>query len=892
MNVLRETVQLLIAPPGDLVYFLVTFFALQQAALVALTARQALPAAVLPKRWVWACGGLLGGRAVLIVLALLGDAGIIEPAAALPPVERGLAVIGVLLVIWAMLGARNARWQTWVMLALLVAALGFLGYNLISWFPQEAAGEAYNATILEWIWEVAAVSLLGLGLVLQLIFRPVEWEWAAGLFFFWGAGHVAQLVLPDPDLHFSPWLRLGALITFPLLLAYVQRRLTAPSVAAKRDGARAGASTRVSFDVKRLQNLLAGVETARELEPSLIITSSQIATFFGADACAIGLASNPELPNVQIVATHPPTGELDQPILDLKDYEPLMIAWMEGEPQRLESPDAPDWLPDLYTELGFTQSGPLLVLPLHAQEKRVGLLFLGNFGEGRRWGEVADLHELAAALLGAAIDRVQRRGGSIFSLREQDGYMLEELAEAQSEIKALNKRLVELQVEIKSRDREVARLQREVEEHSGEGETNETALKFWQQELQEMAEEREALLKERNRLGQELAKVKPSLKALVRERSQLRQQLSEAEEALEALKASSNGLENAAGVGLLVADESGEIRMADALARRLLALPEGEVIGTPLDGAYPDWSWAQAVDLLLSDDESVPPRTHVSLQVHGEMVEADLVSLRGRDGERDGVVVTLRTEKSLAEQQEAIVGIANEFRTPMTSITGYTDLLLGEQVGILTEMQRQFLERVKAGVEQMGQMLNDLLRLASPDAREIELAPQPIDLIGIIEQAIMGLSARFRERGLTVQLDLPAELPPVRADRDSLYQIMLRLLSNAALCSEEGTDVVVSAEQEQAGGDDEPPFVRIAVTDTGGGIAEEDFPKVFRRFFRARQPLIEGMGERGLGMAVAKTLVSANGGRIWVETEPGKGSTFIFVLPAHVEEEEAEAVAA
>jgi signal transduction histidine kinase len=319
------------------------------------------------------------------------------------------------------------------------------------------------------------------------------------------------------------------------------------------------------------------------------------------------------------------------------------------------------------------------------------------------------------------------------------------------------------------------------------------------------------------------------------------------------------------------------------------------VIGTPLDGAYPNLAWAQAVDLLLSEDENRPPRMHVPLQVHGDTVEADLVSLEGRDGECDGVIVTLRTEKSLAEQQEAIVGIANEFRTPMTSIRGYTDLLLGEQVGILTEMQRQFLERVKAGVEHMGQMLNDLLRITSPDVREIELAPQPIDLIGIIEQAIMGLSARFRERGLTVQLDLPAELPPVRADRDSLYQIMLRLLSNAALCSEEGSGVVVSAEQEEPGGEGEIPFVRIAVTDTGGGIAKDDIPKVFRRFFRARQPLIEGMGERGVGMAVAKTLVEANGGRIWVETEPGEGSTFTFVLPAYVEakaEAEVETVAA
>jgi signal transduction histidine kinase len=214
----------------------------------------------------------------------------------------------------------------------------------------------------------------------------------------------------------------------------------------------------------------------------------------------------------------------------------------------------------------------------------------------------------------------------------------------------------------------------------------------------------------------------------------------------------------------------------------------------------------------------------------------------------------------------------------MTSITGYTDLLMGEQVGILTEMQQQFLGRVKANVEQMGQILNDLIRIASPDARAVELEPQPVDLVDVVEQGVMGLAARFRERKLQVKMDLPPELPPVRADRDSLYQIMLRLLSNAALCSRTGTEVVVGAEYQEPN-DGKAGFVKIRVTDTGGGISPDDLPKVFRRFYRARQPLIEGMGERGVGMAVARTLIEANGGRIWVDSDPGEGSTFSFVLP-------------
>ena len=141
----------------------------------------------------------------------------------------------------------------------------------------------------------------------------------------------------------------------------------------------------------------------------------------------------------------------------------------------------------------------------------------------------------------------------------------------------------------------------------------------------------------------------------------------------------------------------------------------------------------------------------------------------------------------------------------------------------------------------------------------------------------MGLAARFRERKLAVQLDLPQELSRAVADRDSLYQIMLRLLSNAALCSAEATQIVVSAEETDG---EMARHVRVSVTDTGGGINPVDYSRVFRRLFRANQPLVQGMGETGVGIAMAKTLVEANGGRIWVESEEGVGSTFSFLLPA------------
>jgi signal transduction histidine kinase len=201
-------------------------------------------------------------------------------------------------------------------------------------------------------------------------------------------------------------------------------------------------------------------------------------------------------------------------------------------------------------------------------------------------------------------------------------------------------------------------------------------------------------------------------------------------------------------------------------------------------------------------------------------------------------------------------------------------LLLGESAGILGAMQRQFLQRVKANIERMSGMLGDLIRVTAID-KHLRLEPESVNLVEIIEEAIMGSSAQFRERNIAVQLDLAERLPPLNADRDSLYQIMSHLLANACLCSKPGTEVVVSARMA-----DDNNHLTVSVTDTGGGISPADQLRVFARRYRADNPLVEGLGDTGIGLSIAKTLVEAHGGRIWVNSDMGRGSTFTFMLRA------------
>ena len=223
---------------------------------------------------------------------------------------------------------------------------------------------------------------------------------------------------------------------------------------------------------------------------------------------------------------------------------------------------------------------------------------------------------------------------------------------------------------------------------------------------------------------------------------------------------------------------------------------------------------------------------------------------------------------------EVIASMAQELRTPMTSISGYTDLLLAESAGILGAMQRQFLQRVKANIERMSGMLDDLVRVTAID-QHLKLQPEPINLVEIIEEVITGSSAQFRERNIALQLDLTERLPLLSANRDSLYQILSHLLSNACLCSQPGSQVTVSAHT-----DDDRQHVTVSITDTGGGISPTDQLRVFARRYRADNALVEGLGDTGIGLSIAKTLVEAHGGRIWVNSQIGQGSTFTFMLKA------------
>jgi len=536
-----------------------------------------------------------------------------------------------------------------------------------------------------------------------------------------------------------------------------------------------------------------------------------------------------------------------------------------------------------------------MVVPLVGERDVLGLLVLANLVGERPLAEEEERARVVAQTLAVAIAHLNLRRAAEQRAEELSAVMQRqeaeraksvaslqaELEQAREEAQAFARRVAEMEEEVarhRKQAQEFAQLFQMEQEHAQEAAQVAAQAAIYEAELKELAEARETLEEELNRWKQRAER-------LEQERERLEAQVEALQKVTEASQA--EAAQETVVSGSLVADARGNIILVDGGARRLLQASQEELRGMPLGALFADPLWAQTVDSLLSGDAEEDV-VGITLEQNGHLIRAELSRLATKEGP-SGYAVLLQSKTEEEENRaEMIASLAHELRTPMTSIVGYTDLLLGESLGILGEMQRKFLQRVKANIERMGDLLNDIIEVTAMESGRVELRPEPVDLITVIEEAIMGLSARFRERDLSVRLDMALALPPVRADRDALYQIMLHLLSNACQCSREGTEIVVSGHLEEAEREGLPSYVRVSVSDTGGGIAPEDRPKVFQRFYRADRPLIAGLGETGIGMAIAKTLVEALGGRIWLESEMGVGSTFSFILPVDRGEEEGE----
>lgn len=229
------------------------------------------------------------------------------------------------------------------------------------------------------------------------------------------------------------------------------------------------------------------------------------------------------------------------------------------------------------------------------------------------------------------------------------------------------------------------------------------------------------------------------------------------------------------------------------------------------------------------------------------------------------------------DQINRFTSVMENLRQPMSAILGYTDLLLSESAGYLGGVQKKFLERIKSSVGRMEIFLNDLMQMFSADILSKDLHQEKVDLEDAIDAAIAATQHQFQEQGIVLRLDLTDEIPQFLADQDAFEQILIHLLKNAGTASPVNGEIFLRTSIYQE--DDNQKSVLIQVSDQGGGIPVDELPRVFSHFYRAENGKVPGIGKSSIALSIVKLLVEAHNGRIWVDTELGKGSTITLLLP-------------
>jgi signal transduction histidine kinase len=217
--------------------------------------------------------------------------------------------------------------------------------------------------------------------------------------------------------------------------------------------------------------------------------------------------------------------------------------------------------------------------------------------------------------------------------------------------------------------------------------------------------------------------------------------------------------------------------------------------------------------------------------------------------------------------------VAHELRSPLTSITGYVELLLEGPGGASAETQRESLGIVKRNADRLLQLIDDLLDIARLEAGKIELRRTKLDLARLMQEVINALRPQIEAKGQRLTIDLAEALPAVSGDADRVTQSLTNLLSNAHKYTPAGGSIAITARGEEG-------RMRVNVQDTGIGISSDDQARLFTKFFRAENRMTQGVSGTGLGLAITRALVELHGGDITVSSALGRGSTFSFTLPA------------
>jgi len=325
--------------------------------------------------------------------------------------------------------------------------------------------------------------------------------------------------------------------------------------------------------------------------------------------------------------------------------------------------------------------------------------------------------------------------------------------------------------------------------------------------------------------------------------------------------------------GVIVTTPTGEIIHINRSAERMLNRSTEEITGRHFDTLFPEECNFERIKYTVIEMAG-KYKSDFSREINGEEMHFRLIGtvMKGREDKPDGLVIVIQniTEMKRIDKMksEFVSMVSHELRTPLTSVMGFAELMLNKEFN--PERRKRYLGIIIKDSERLMRLIDELLDLSKLEAGKFYFKPTPLKIDEIISQEMESLKGQTQKHNLILEID--GHIPILSLDRDMFTNLISNLLSNAIRYSPDGGEVRVKLQKKRR-------EVMISVSDQGIGIESEKIPKIFEKFYRVDSSLNRKTGGTGLGLATVKYIVEEFGGKIWVESELGKGSTFIFTLP-------------
>jgi PAS domain S-box-containing protein len=330
--------------------------------------------------------------------------------------------------------------------------------------------------------------------------------------------------------------------------------------------------------------------------------------------------------------------------------------------------------------------------------------------------------------------------------------------------------------------------------------------------------------------------------------------------------------------GVLVANLEGRLVLWNASSIKMLKSRGFDIAGEHLEYYIPNEPLITAIkDVLKSEDRELSMVSREVPAQEGKVIlMANIAPVRDENGKTLGAVTVLRDITALKEinkiKSQFVSMVAHELRAPMAAIKGWLEVILSGEAGDDEQQNKRWLQRAMDRSESLLALVDDLLVINRMETGKIAQKMESVKINPIINRIVELLQPDAEKREVSIQTDLPEELPPIQADVRDMEKLFTNLISNAVKYNRK--DGAVSIKGTREGG-----FIRYDVKDTGIGISAQNLSHIFDDFYRTEDERIKKIPGTGLGLTIAKKIVDSHFGRIEVESQPEKGSTFSVFLP-------------